>query len=147
LNHIEIGAQEAAYILLQMPLRKATREFMFINTNVENERVVLIKPTSVLNEMPQNSTAIEPDNSLKRYQRQPFSMEKYCLAEYIAYFNISFTKSKVKKDEKEDNYWKITMTLTTLMTQYKFTRTKMIILIKFIVQKMAPSCVEERLLE
>lgn len=36
LNHVEVGAQEAAYILLQMPLRKASREFVFINTNVES---------------------------------------------------------------------------------------------------------------
>lgn len=101
LNHIEIGAQEAAYILLQMPLRKATREFIFINTNVEDERVVLIKPTSILNEMPQNSTSIEADNNLKRYQRRPFTMEKYCLAEYIACFNVIFSKCKERQDEKE----------------------------------------------
>lgn len=98
LNHIEIGAQEAAYILLQMPLRKATREFIFINTNVEDERVVLIKPTSILNEMPQNSTSIEADNNLKRYQRRPFTMEKYCLAEYIACFNVIFSKCKERQD-------------------------------------------------
>ena len=58
LSHVEVGAQEAAYILLQMPLRKATREFIFINTNVEKERVVLIKSNSVLNDMPKKSTSI-----------------------------------------------------------------------------------------
>lgn len=83
--------------------------FIFINTNVEDERVVLIKPTSILNEMPQNSTSIEADNNLKTYQRHPITMEKYCLAEYIACFNVIFSKCKERQDEKEgelleDNY-------------------------------------------
>lgn len=75
LNHVEVGAQEAAYILLQMPLRKASREFVFINTNVERERVVLLKSISDLNNMPKNSTRIEADNNIKRYQRRPSTME------------------------------------------------------------------------
>jgi hypothetical protein len=96
LSHVEVGAQEAVYILLQMPLRRATREFTFINTNVESERVVMLKPHSVLSDMPQNSTSVEADNDLKRYQRRPLSMEKYCLAEYVSYFNVHFVKDKIK---------------------------------------------------
>lgn len=33
LNAVEISAQEAAHLLLQMPMRRATREFQFINTS------------------------------------------------------------------------------------------------------------------
>lgn len=94
LSHVEVGAQEAAYILLQMPLRKASREFVFINTNVESERVVLLKSISDLNNMPKNSTCIEADNNIKRYQRRPSTMEKYCLAEYEAFFNVHFPKNE-----------------------------------------------------
>lgn len=74
LNHVEVGAQEAAYILLQMSLRKASRQFTFINTNAENERVVLIKSHFVLKEMPKQSQAIEADINIKRYQRRPGTM-------------------------------------------------------------------------
>lgn len=104
LSHIEVGAQEAAYILLQMPLRKASREFVFINTNVESERVVLLKSISDLNNMPKNSTCIEADNNIKRYQRRPSTMEKYCLAEYVAFFNVHFPKNEdeyVKRNSSE----------------------------------------------
>lgn len=103
LTHVEVGAQEASYILLQMPLRRATREFTFINTNIETERVVLLKSHSVLSEMPQNSTSVEADNVLKRYQRRPSSMEKYCLAEYVAYFNVYFVKDADNCPKKYQN--------------------------------------------
>lgn len=104
LCHVEVGAQEAAYILLQMPLRKASREFVFVNTNVESERVVLLKSISDLNNMPKNSTCIETDNNIKRYQRRPSTMEKYCLAEYVAFFNVNFPKNEdenVKRNSSE----------------------------------------------
>lgn len=57
-----------------MPLRKASREFVFINTSIPDERVVLVKSYSSLEELPKNSTAIEADNNIKRYQRRPGTM-------------------------------------------------------------------------
>lgn len=42
LSHVEIGAQEAAYLVLPMPLRKFSREVVFIDTNVLNNRTVLL---------------------------------------------------------------------------------------------------------
>jgi len=35
LNSVEISAQEAVYLVLQMPLRRSTREFQFINTSIQ----------------------------------------------------------------------------------------------------------------
>ena len=32
LNSVKISSQEAVYLVLQMPLRRSTREFQFINT-------------------------------------------------------------------------------------------------------------------
>lgn len=32
LNAVEISAQEAAYLVLQIPMRRSSREFQFINT-------------------------------------------------------------------------------------------------------------------
>lgn len=109
LNHVEVGAQDAAYILLQMPLRKASRQFTFFNTNVENERVVLFKSHSVLKEMPKQSQAIEADNNIKRYQRRLGTMEKCCLAEYIANYIVKFSKEgetnkNLSTELPEENY-------------------------------------------
>lgn len=48
LTHVEIWAQEAVYIILQMPLRHSSRCITFINTSPPEERVVLLKPRHVL---------------------------------------------------------------------------------------------------
>lgn len=65
LSHVEIGAQEAAYLVLQMPLRKSSREVVFIDTNELNNRTVLLKPYSSLKDMPESLTNVESDNALK----------------------------------------------------------------------------------
>ena len=44
LNNVEISAQEAVYIVLQLPMRKASWQIIFINTSPPDERVQLLKP-------------------------------------------------------------------------------------------------------
>lgn len=38
LNAVEVSAQEAVYLVLQMPLRRASREVQFVNTSVIQQR-------------------------------------------------------------------------------------------------------------
>ena len=47
LNSVEVSAQEPVYLLLQMPLRRSTREFQFINTSNPDERMIERKPHSL----------------------------------------------------------------------------------------------------
>ena len=42
LNSVEISAQEAVYILLQLPMRKSSREVVFVNTSPPEDRVQLL---------------------------------------------------------------------------------------------------------
>lgn len=79
LTHVEISAQEAAYLILQIPLRVSSRSFAFINTNLDEKRTFLLKPLDVLSELPKNSTDIQSDNALKRYQRRPNALKKLLL--------------------------------------------------------------------
>ena len=46
LNSVEISAQQAVYVVLQLPMRKASRSVIFINTSPPAERVELLKPLS-----------------------------------------------------------------------------------------------------
>lgn len=48
LNNVEINAQEAVYIVLQLPMRKASRKIIFTNTSPPNERVELSKEIMIL---------------------------------------------------------------------------------------------------
>ena len=51
LNSVEISAQGAVYIILQLPMRKSSRQVVFINTSPPDERVELLKPMSEIEEM------------------------------------------------------------------------------------------------
>ena len=87
LNAVEISAQEAVYLVLQMPLRRSSREFQFINTSDPDERTFLLKGMDKIKEFPDNSIDIESDNIIKRYQRRPKQMENVCLADFVAWYN------------------------------------------------------------
>ena len=39
LNNVEVSAQEAVYLLLQLPLKKSSRQVILINTSPPAERV------------------------------------------------------------------------------------------------------------
>ena len=71
LSAVEISAQEAVYLVLQMPLRRASHEFQFINTSNIDERTFLVKHPEIIKDLPDNSKDIESDNLIKRYQRRP----------------------------------------------------------------------------
>ena len=97
LNAVEISAQEAVYLVLQMPLRRSTREFQFINTSNPDERTFLLKALAKIKELPDKSTDIESDNIIKRYQRRPRKLEELCLANFVAWFNC------VKDKDSDDS--------------------------------------------
>ena len=87
LNAVEISAQEAVYLVLQMPLRRSSRDFQFISTSPPDERTFLLKKLERLKELPDHSADIESDNIIKRYQRRPKPLEYMCLADFVAWFN------------------------------------------------------------
>jgi len=62
LTHVEVGAQEAAYLILQMHLKQSSRKVLFINTTSPENRLVLIKSFTALEELSETSTDIESDN-------------------------------------------------------------------------------------
>ncbi|XP_070548510.1 uncharacterized protein [Ptychodera flava] len=92
LNNVEISAQEAAYIILQMPLTKATRQVVFINTSPPDERTFLLKSKTTLENMPADSTNIESDSLIKRYARRPKVLENWCLADYASKVKMTYPK-------------------------------------------------------
>ena len=51
LNSVELSAQEAVYICLQLPMKKSSRQVVFISTNLPEDCVFLLKPNHVLQTM------------------------------------------------------------------------------------------------
>ena len=93
LNAVEISAQEACYILLQLCMRKSSRQVIFVNTNVPEERVFLLKPQSVIENMDDNDENVEARGLITRYAERPDSLENICLADFSCWYSESKTVS------------------------------------------------------
>ena len=100
LNAVEISAQEAAYILLQLPMRKSSRQVLFVNTNMPQDRVFLLKPQHVLDSMKDDDDDIMTAGLIQHYERRPKSLEKVSLAEYAAWYSTERKPSAIKRQTK-----------------------------------------------
>ena len=80
LNAVEISAQEAVYIVLQLPMRKSSREVIFINTTSPEERVQLLKPMNEIEELDDDSEEVHSSGLLNRYIQRPASLENISIA-------------------------------------------------------------------
>ena len=87
LNNREVSAQEAAFRMLSLPLKKSTRVTVNINTSPIDKRVRLLKPTSVLQEMAGSDTNVFYNSLIDKYAARPDFLENVCLAEFAATFN------------------------------------------------------------
>ena len=101
-NSVEVSAQEAVYLALQIPLTKCTRDIVFINTSTPEERVFLLKPKIVLDELPAESTNIESDNIIQRYSKRPKQLQKFCLADYVSKVDVIYPKENKLSEKVED---------------------------------------------
>ncbi|XP_028408636.1 uncharacterized protein LOC114531181 [Dendronephthya gigantea] len=97
LNAVEISAQEAVYLVMQIPLRRLSRDSQFINTSDPDERTFLLKSIDKIKELPDNSADIESDNIIKRYQRRPKKLENLCLGDFVAWFNCKINSNQQSK--------------------------------------------------
>ena len=64
-NNVEISAQEAVYVTLQLPMRRSSRQIIFINTSPPEERVELLKPLNDIKEMDDDCQEIYTSGLLK----------------------------------------------------------------------------------
>ena len=102
LNSVEIFAQEAVYVVLQLPMRKASRSVIFINTSPPAERVELLKPLSEIENMEDDSEEIQSGGLLKLYVERPECMQNVTLADWAAWYNSCGQKCYRKTNEKTD---------------------------------------------
>ena len=84
LNAVEVSAQEAAYLILQLNMSLKSRSCEFLPTAPKNDRNFLLKSQKGLEALPDNSTDIEADNIVKRYARRHEALECYCLADFVS---------------------------------------------------------------
>ncbi|KAK3108678.1 hypothetical protein FSP39_013177 [Pinctada imbricata] len=103
LNSVEVSAQEASYLVLQIPLTKASRDVIFINTSPPHERVLLLKQQSELEQLRPESTDIHYQNTIARYSKRPNQLENWCLADYASQLEIKYPENKRTSEHSEEN--------------------------------------------
>ena len=91
LNAVEVSAQEAAYLILQLHVSTKSRKCEFVPTAPHTERTFLLKSKRELEAMPKDATDIEADNVIKRYARRHKALDNFCLADFISKV-VSVTK-------------------------------------------------------
>ena len=101
LNSVEISAQEAVYIVLQLPMRKSSRQVIFVNTAPPEDRVKLLKPMTEIEEMDDDSEDVHCTGLLNRYIQRPTALENVSLADWAALFD-SHQKPFKKKSKNID---------------------------------------------
>jgi hypothetical protein len=102
LNSVEISAQEAVYIVLQLPMRKSSRNVVFINTSPPAERVELLKPLSEIEKMSDESEEIHSGGLLKRYVERPDCLKNITLADWAAWYDSCGKQNNKKAHKKAD---------------------------------------------
>ena len=110
LNAVEISAQEACYILLQLCMRKSSRQVIFVNTNLTEDRVFLLKPQSVIENMDDDDENVESRGLITRYEERPDSLENVCLADFACWYTenkaVSSFQSRKATKASGDGYLK-----------------------------------------
>ena len=71
LNHREVRAQEAVYRLLSLPMKKLTRDVVFINTTPKSERITVLKSSKYLNDLEDDDTNVFCKSIIDRYEHRP----------------------------------------------------------------------------
>ena len=101
MNSVEISAQEAVYIVHQLPMKKSSRQVIFINTAPPNERVQPLKPINDILEMEDDREEVYTGGLLQRYAKRPFTLEHLTLADWAAWYDSS-GKPYIKKSFQND---------------------------------------------
>ena len=84
---MEISAQEAVYIVLPLPMRKISRQVIFVNTAPPEDRVKLLKPMTEIEEMDDDSEDVHCTGLSNRYRQRPTALENVSLADWAALFD------------------------------------------------------------
>ena len=101
LNSVEISAQKAVYIVLQLPMRKSSREVIFIPTAPPDETVQLLKSMNEIEEIDDDSEEIHSNGLLHRYRQRLACLENITLSDWAALYD-SCQKSFAKKSKSVD---------------------------------------------
>ena len=117
----QLSIQEAVYnVLLELWLRKCSPGISFINTNLPDNRIMMIKSKEELELLPDNSTDIFKKSIIDRYMDRPTCRmfapsNALCLAQFASlYYKKTFSDNDYQPNILEENIEKENDCNTTL---------------------------------
>jgi hypothetical protein len=84
-------------------MKKFSRQIVFINTSPPEERVVLLKPSTVLEALKDDDDDIQCSNLISRYSERPRSMTDMTLAEFASYYEKKAAAVQVNRSKQVDH--------------------------------------------
>ena len=90
------NSAKTSKLALQLPLRRSSTAFTFLNTSPADERPFLIKSDEQLKALPDDSEDIQCANVISRYRDRPPCISSMCLADYAACYDMVFQKADQK---------------------------------------------------
>ena len=102
LTHRQLSAQEAAYKMCGLPLRSATRQVSFLNTNIPEKRCRVLLPKVQLAKLDNESTNIFASNVIDRYSYRPDAdiFNDISLFEFASHYRFISKKSTNLKTQQ-----------------------------------------------
>ena len=120
LTHREVSAQEAAYRILPLPMKKMSRTVLFVDTNPKKDRIGVLKPAALIKDLDDDDPNVFCKNLLERYQHRPIELTNMCLAEFAANYHTDY---KTVDDDTSETDVLPSVASNTEKTAHKITLT------------------------
>ena len=71
LSNRELSAQEAAYRLLSIPLKRCSSRMVWIPTDLPEDRIGILKPQTLLDDLDDDDTDVYATGIVEKYSKRP----------------------------------------------------------------------------
>ena len=102
-NNVEMSAQEAVDICLQVPLRKSSRQVIFIPTSEPDKRTYFLKSFQEIQSLEDDDEEVITANIITRYTNRPDSLENETLADWAAWYHNSSSMDTIENSQNGDD--------------------------------------------
>lgn len=89
LTHREVSAQEAVYRLLSLPLTQGSRQVIFLDTDLKENRTRLFKSLNVIQNLDDYDPVVYVTGMNDRYAARPDKLENMCFMEFVSMYKIA----------------------------------------------------------
>ena len=103
LRNRELSLHEAIKRLLSGPFRRSNIATQYIPTGPQSDRIRMLKPRQILDEMDPSDTNIFATNMIEKYANRPDHLESMCYAEFASTY-ISKNANEAPEDDDIQNY-------------------------------------------